>query len=178
MTTAGVLTEYPTPGNVVPQYLAAGPLSAIWFCTSASQLAYAVVSTKVTFAPAVAKLSGPEPIAWGKDNNIWFPDAANNSVDVYVVYPMTVTASSIAFTAVAQTQTFAVSETHFSGNFIAVSSNPSVVTVSPSSGKSFTATANAPGTATITVSDNSGYPKIGNGTAISVTVTTTSVSIN
>jgi len=178
MTTAGVLTEYAVPGGAVPQFIAPGPLSAIWYCTNTSQLAYAVIGTKVTFSPAVATLAATVPIVEGKDGNIWFPDSANNSVDVYVVYPITVTPTSIAFTALAQTQTFTVSETHFTGAFTATSSNSAVASVSPGSGRAFSVTANSPGTATITVSDNPAYPKVGNGTVISVTVTTTSISLN
>ncbi len=178
MTTAGVLTEYASPGNAIPEFLAAGPLSAVWYSTSASQLAYAVIGTKVAFHAAVANLAGLVPIVRGKDNNIWYPDSANDSLDVYVVYPMTVTSSSIVFTAVAQTQTFTVSETHFTGNFSASSSNASVASISPSSGNVFTVTANAAGTATITVSDSPSYPASGNGTTISISVTTTGISIN
>jgi streptogramin lyase len=178
MTTAGALTEYAVPGGATPQFIVPGPLSAIWYCTNTSQLAYAVIGTKVTFAPAVATLAAPVPIVEGKDGNIWYPDAANNSVDVYVVYPMTVTPTSIAFTAIAQQQSFTVSETHYTGAFTATSSNSAVASVSPGSGQRFSVTANSPGTATITVSDNPAYPKAGNGTIISVTVTTTSISLN
>ena len=97
------------------------------------------------------------------------------------MYPITVTDSSISFTNVPQTQTFTVSETHFTGSFYVTSSNGSVAMVSPASGTAattFTVTANGPGTATITVSDSSAYPKSGNGTAISITVTTTTIGIN
>jgi virginiamycin B lyase len=178
MTTAGALSEYPVPGGAVPQFIAAGPLSAIWYSTNSGQLAYATIGTKVTFAPAVATLGAAVPIVEGKDGNIWFPDSANDSVDVYVVYPLTVTPTSIAFTAIAQQQTFTVSETHYTGAFTTTSSNSAVASVSPASGQAFSVTANGPGTATITVSDNPAYPKVGNGTVISVTVTTTSISLN
>jgi streptogramin lyase len=178
LSTAGVLTEYPVPGNAVPEYLADGPLSGIWYSTSTAQLAYAVIGTKVTFEPAVATIGSVVPIIKGKDNNIWYPDPSNNAADVYVVYPLTVTSSSIGFTAVAQTQSFSVAETHFTGTFTAASSNPSVASISPASGKTFTVVANAAGTATITISDSASYPQSGNGTTISVTVTTTSISID
>ena len=53
-----------------------------------------------------------------------------------------------------------------------------MASITPSSGKTFMVTANAVGTATLTVSDNAKYPSLGNGTTISVTVTTTSISVN
>jgi streptogramin lyase len=178
MTTSGVVTEYAPPGGAVPRYLTAGPLNAVWYCTSGGQLMYAVIGTNVTFSNPLATLGAAVPVIQGKDGNIWFPDPANDSVDVYVLKPLTVTPSSIGFTALAQTQTFTASEPNFTGTFYVTSSNAAVASVSPASGKKFTVTANAPGTATITVSDNTGYPLVGNGTTISVTVTTLSISIN
>jgi virginiamycin B lyase len=179
MTTAGALTEYATLGNVVPEYLVAGPLSGIWYCTTSAQLAYAVPATNsISFKKAVATFGAPEKIIEGNDGNIWYSDPADNSVDIYVVYPLTVTPGSIAFTALTQTQTFSAKETNYTGTFYVTDSNSSVASITQSSGKTFMVTANAVGTATLTVSDNAKYPSLGNGTTISVTVTTTSISVN
>lgn len=82
--------------------------------------------------------------------------------------------TSLAFTAVGQTQTFLAQENLNSNPFTATTSNAAVATVSPgSSYGSFTVTAVNAGTATITVSDSSTQH-----VTVSVGVTTTSGSIN
>ena len=62
--------------------------------------------------------------------------------------------NAFAFTALAQSATFTLSETGYPGPWSATSSNPAAVTVSPSSGSGpFTVTAVAAGSATISVTD-------------------------
>ena len=82
--------------------------------------------------------------------------------------------TSLAFTAVGQTQTIFAQENLNSNPFTATTSNALIATVSPSSSYgSFTVTAVKAGTVTITVSD-SGTQHV----TVSVGVTTTSGGIN
>uniref|UniRef100_E6Q2I8 BIG2 domain-containing protein n=1 Tax=mine drainage metagenome TaxID=410659 RepID=E6Q2I8_9ZZZZ len=81
--------------------------------------------------------------------------------------------NAFAFTALAQTASFTLTETGYSGPWSATSSNPSAVTVSPSSGNGpFTVTAVAAGSATISVTDGQN-----NTISVPAGVTTTSGSI-
>ena len=180
MTTAGVYTQYKNTLGLSPQYVSTGPNASIWFTGNApTGVALGAMTTaKGAFSVATAISGEPQPLLYGSDGNLWFTDTVNNSVDVYVSRAETVTPSSISFTALAQTQTFTIKEANYTGSFYATSSNGAVATVTPASGKSpFTVTAVGPGKATITVSDNAKYPTSGNGTAITVTVTTSTVIV-
>ena len=83
----------------------------------------------------------------------------------------TVTPATFFFGAIAATQTFAVSETNYTGAFTVSSSNSAVATATVN-GSTVTVTAQGDGTATITVSDS-----FGGSAPIAITVTTAGISI-
>jgi hypothetical protein len=70
--------------------------------------------------------------------------------------PGNVIGTSLAFDAVNQTATVAVSEPGYTGTFTAQSNAPGVATVSPASGTSFTLTAITAGTAAVAFTDSYG----------------------
>ena len=179
ISTAGKVTEYADSGNPSAQFGAiAATNSAIWanaVCAGCGLQSFSLSSH--AFGPVVLSNADIGQMIQGSDGNVWLTDKSG-AIGVYVLKALTATASSISFTALAQTQAFNVSETGYKGVFYAANSNSAVISLSAATGTAFTVTALAPGSATVTVSDNKGYPKVGNGTVISVTVTTTSIIIN
>jgi hypothetical protein len=136
-------------------------------CAPASGGAGAVGSGTV-----LAQFQGTGTVTAGSSNLNLF----NGGTTIALVSPsgtVYVNQSSFSLTQSGQTATLNASENGFSGNFSAVSSAPSVASVSPSSGTAFTITAGSTaGTATITVSDG-----LGNSAQVTVGVTLTSGTI-
>jgi hypothetical protein len=81
--------------------------------------------------------------------------------------------SALSLLALGLTTTFTASETGYSGQFSAVSTNPAVATVSSAAGRTFTVTAIGAGFTALVVSDSTGRS-----TSIPVVVTVTSVPVN
>jgi virginiamycin B lyase len=166
MTTKGSAAFVPGAQSYVG--ITKGPDNNEWM-TDESAGNFTSVSSAGSFASPVALGIPSAGLVTGSDKNIWFTDAANNSIDVYVLYPQTVTQSSIAFNMAGETQTFSASEPGYTGTELtASSSNVKVATVTPTSlvGQ-WRVTAVAGGTCTISVRD-----QYGNTTPISVSVTT------
>jgi hypothetical protein len=93
---------------------------------------------------------------------------------------MTVSTSSLAFTAAGQANTFTVTEANYTGNFTAANGSPTcagIATFTPTTAagpsNQFTVTAAAAGTCQIKITDSNGQSA-----AVNVIVTTTSGSIS
>jgi hypothetical protein len=104
--------------------------------------------------------------------------SASVTVTVTVPGPLSVNPTSLSFTAVGSgsSQTFAASESNYSGPLTAASLNAAVATVSPASGsgpnQTFTVTPQGPGSTSIVVTDDHG-----NSASVSINVTG-SLSVN
>jgi virginiamycin B lyase len=182
ITTKGVTKVFAAANASTPAGITKGPDGNPWFTEPGLNALQAMTTGSAPAFSASYTIpsasSNPFAIVTGTDGNLWFTEQNTNKIGVYLYHHQTATPSSIGFTAVGQTQTFSVSETHYSGTFWATSSNSAVASVTPASGASaFTVTAVGPGNASILVSDNPSYPQSGNGIALSVTVTTTTITI-
>lgn len=94
----------------------------------------------------------PLAITAGPDGNVWFTESG--AVDVYVRLVLNVSPQSIVFQHVGDSQTLTVTETNYSGNWVAKSADPSVASVMPGSTKNtFVVVAGGTGSTTVTVAD-------------------------
>jgi virginiamycin B lyase len=165
MTTAGRATLF--PGADIFTGIAKGPDNSVWMSDFAAQ-GLAIFTTAKAYANPISLGTQAVGLVTGSDKNLWFTDGSNNSIDVYVPFPQTVSATSIAFNLVGETQTFSASESGNAGaTLTATSSNAKVASVVPSAVGQWTVTAVAAGTCTISVRD-----QYANSTSISVAVTT------
>jgi len=166
ITTKGVSTLFPSVIDV--DEVTAGPDGNIWATIYAYGGELASFTTAGSPQSTVSVDAHVNGLVTGPDKNIWFTDSTNNSIDVYVFNPQTVTPTSIAFNMVGETQTFSASEGG-SGTMLTVrSSNSKVASVAPAANPGeWTVTAVGGGSCTIKVADQDG-----NYTDIAVSVTT------
>jgi phospholipase C len=155
ITTHGLVKSFPVPdGSTLDSLLAPGPLSSVWAIGADAQL-WQFNPSSNTFTPSLTLTSAnaSASLVSGLDGNLWLTDQAN-SIDTYVIRKLSTNPTSVAFTAAAQTQSVTVSATSYTGTFYAQSSNPTLTSVSPSSGSgTFTITGNVAGNTTISFSD-------------------------
>ena len=177
MTTAGTYVgEYPIPGGPVYVDITLGSDGNLWLIDPFANSLVSFNTTSKTFSSAYqipTASSVPNSATTGPDGNIWFTETGTNKIGVYVLLAQTATPSSINFTAVAQTQTFTVSETNYTGNFTVSGCPTSIVTITPTTAaKKFTVTAKGAGECTLTVADTKQ-----NTSPIAVAVTTTTIPV-
>jgi virginiamycin B lyase len=165
MTSAGKTTLI--PGADIFTGITKGPDNNVWMSDYNAQT-FAIVTIAKRFAMPIPIGTQAAGLITGSDKNLWFTDASDNSIDVYVTSPQTVSATSIAFNLIGETQLFTATEPGYGGTpLTASSSNTKVATVALNSPGQWTVTAVAAGNCTITVRD-----QYANSTAISVSVTT------
>ncbi|GAC1595307.1 MAG: hypothetical protein NVS3B28_26470 [Candidatus Velthaea sp.] len=173
MSSPDVARIFSTGNGTQPMGLAGTPDGKVWFTDSSANTIRSVrlTSTGAKFIDAlnVPTAAGkPTSIAMGPDGNLWFTEEASNKIGVYRYNKQIATPSSIAFTAVGQTQNFTASESGYGGSFTATASNPAVARVVSSGPNAFTVSAIGSGTASVSISDSAKRT-----TAIAIGVTTT-----
>ncbi len=172
ITTSGVVTYFPTTATAAPQGITRGPDGNPWTVESGDNAIqyYDTAAAKLSpqfIIPTTA--SGGAQITNGPDGNIWFTENAAGKIGVYVRLLQQVTPSSIAFTAVGETQGFSIKESHYTGNFTVTGCPTSIVTITPTTpAKAFTAIAQGVGSCQATIADTKG-----NWSLFSISVTTT-----
>ena len=154
ITPSGVITQYSEPTSLGLASLAVGPDKRLWFTSgNSSYLGRVSLSGKTQFFENPINPEGEEgTIVAGPDNNLWF--AEYNYIGVYIRFVLTVEPRSISFSGTGQTQTITVSEKHYRGGWTAISLNPAVATVAPSSPTTFIVTAVGSGSTSIDVADS------------------------
>lgn len=170
ISTTGSVSYFLTTPTASPWGITRGPDGNPWVAElAANAVQYydtAAAQMSQPFFLPTAK-SSPTQITNGPDGNLWFTEKTGK-IGVYVRLLQTVTPSSIAFTAVGETQAFSVTELHYSGSFTVSGCSPGIATVTPTSGKNFTATAQGVGTCQLAISDTKR-----NTSFLAISVTTT-----
>ena len=155
ITTSGVITEYSEPSSLAYTGLAVGRDKHIYLSASSSGSPSYV--GRVSLTGFTQFFQNPtsfqeNSIVRGPDNNLWF--AEQPDIGVYVRFVLSVTPATITFTTTGQTQTITVSEQNYHGSWAATSLNPTVATVAPATGNTFTVTAVGSGSTSIDVADH------------------------
>ena len=111
MTTAGVITEFPTPSNgSLPELIVSGPDGDLWYADAGNSLIGRIttngVITEFPVPVPFPQISQPVGITVGRDGAIWFTDARNNligrlAIEVPAVEVPTLTTSSLVLLGVA-----------------------------------------------------------------------------
>jgi streptogramin lyase len=183
------LTSTPTLGRVTPagkvetflaggafgsneteQFCAVGPDGEPWCASGNDNNVFRVNTssgTVTTFTPPLGPGERPDALAAGPDGNVWVDTVGSRGeIDVLVSNPMTVTPTTLTFTATGQTMTVSVSE-NGTTSWTAKSSSTSVATVAQGGTKStFKVKSVGVGGCKITISDG-----VGNSVAVKVKVT-------
>jgi streptogramin lyase len=149
--------------------LLSGPDGNIWISAPRSDFTY-LAQFDVATQTFSERIRGPKGagtyLVTGPDGNIWTSDYEESSVDIYVLQLMTVTPNKLVI-GVGKQASFKTSELNYGGKWTAISTKPSVATVTRNSQSgTFVVTGIAAGVASIFVSDT-----MFNSIAVEVTVT-------
>ena len=143
-------------GNETMQFCARGPDGEPWCAPRNNGNVFRVntaTDTITTFTPPFAAGESPDAVAAGPDGNVWIDTIGGQHIDVLVLEPMAVTPTSLTFTALSQTKIVTVAQSGVA-HWTAVSSNPSVATVTQGSPASkFNVKSVHVGTCAVTISD-------------------------
>jgi hypothetical protein len=167
VTTSGVVTHIGgDPNNDAFGSIVSGPDGNLWIYTfrQASRHLITFNPASSTWGSRIESHACGQLIA-GPDNNIWEPDCTRGLVDTYLRMAITLTPSRLALS-VGQTAALAVGESNYSGQWTAISGNPSIASVTLNSNNgAFAVTGVATGSTFVTVSDTNS-----NSAGVAVTV--------
>jgi streptogramin lyase len=133
-----------------------GPDGNIWIAVPRSESSF-LVKFEVATQSFGERIKGPKGAGFdlitGPDGNIWASDSEESSVDTYVIQVMTATPNDLTV-AVGKQANFHVIEANYGGQWTAISTKPSVASVTPNSTNgTFVVTGVAQGMTSVTVSD-------------------------
>jgi virginiamycin B lyase len=81
ITTAGVITEFPTPAAGEPEYITTGPDGALWFTEfTGNQIGRITTAGVFTEFPVPTPGSYPSGITTGPDGALWFTESQTNKI--------------------------------------------------------------------------------------------------
>ena len=156
MTPSGHFSQYATTNNF-PVHIVAGKPGYYFFtappcCIGEINASNGVM--RIHYYPGPIHGGDIGDLTFDADHNIWLTDWSNERIDVYISHPLSVSPSTIILSGPGQEQTIQVSESAFSKQWSATSSDPGVCSVVGGSTRgSFTVTSVGVGTATVAVSD-------------------------
>jgi len=156
MTTAGVAKVYFDAFGIsyFSQALQLGPDGNVWFATGNGAYITSFNSAAIAFTTYVPPYSSGTvyQVVLGPDKNFW-GQQNDNKIDVFIPNPLTVSPSSVTFTATGQAQNLTVTENGTSA-WTATSASPGVCSVAQGNKANiFVLTANGLGSTKVTVKD-------------------------